>query len=74
MEKTEKITEINTTDKKYNSAFEIILRCKELAGNISANDLLNLDNKNATKIIELIKHLKNLELEIIEYEPNRVQS
>jgi|LUMH01.1.fsa_nt_gb hypothetical protein len=73
MEKSQKITEITTSDENYN-AFEIILRCKELASNISANDLLNLDNKNATKIIELIKHLKNLELEIIEYEPNKVQA
>ena len=73
MEKSQKITEITTSDENYN-AFEIILRCKELASNISANDLLNLDNKNATKIIELIKHLQNLELEIIEYKPNKVQA
>jgi hypothetical protein len=65
--------EIDTTQEKYN-AYEIILKCKDLASDISAKDLLNLDKNTAIKIMDLIKHLKSLELQIIEFEPNRIEA
>ena len=67
------MTEIDTTEEKY-SAYEVILICKGLASNIDIKKLVNLDNKTAIKIMNLIKHLESLELQIIEYEPSRIES
>ena len=67
------MTEIDTTEENL-SAYEVILRCKSLADNINAKKLVNLDNETAIKIMNLIKYLKSLELEIIEYEPPGIES
>jgi len=69
MEKKKKLmTEITTKDEKYN-AYEVILKCKALANDISHEDLLNLDSDTYNRIMILIEYLISLELQIIEFEP-----
>tara|TARA_R110002012_G_scaffold82791_2_gene208945 strand:+ start:2361 stop:2582 length:222 start_codon:yes stop_codon:yes gene_type:complete len=63
----EKITEIDTL-KADESAFEVILKCKNIASSI---DICNIINDNTCieekeMLIDLIESIKNLELEIIE--------
>ena len=66
----EKITEINTNDCDKN-AFEVIMKCKEVAKHIDLSNIL-LDNTSIDEkemLIFLIEGLRSLELEIIGYEP-----
>ena len=66
----EKITEINTSDCDKN-AFEVIMKCKELASHIDLANII-LDNTSIDEkemIIHIIECVRSLELEIIEYEP-----
>ena len=67
----EKITEINT-DNCNNNAFEVIMKCKELARHIDLSNII-LDNTSIDEkemLINIIEGIRSLELEIIEYEPN----
>jgi len=63
----EKVTEINTLETDSN-AFEILVRCKEMANSIDlANIILDttcIDEKEM--LISLIESIRNLELEVIE--------
>jgi len=63
----EKVTEINTLETDSN-AFEILVRCKEMANSIDlANIILDttcIDEKEM--LIRLIESIRNLELEVIE--------
>ena len=63
----EKVTEIRTLETDSN-AFEILVRCKEMANSIDlANIILDttcIDEKEM--LIRLIESIRNLELEVIE--------
>ena len=63
----EKVTEIRTLETDSN-AFEILVRCKEMANSIDlANVILDttcIDEKEM--LIRLIESIRNLELEVIE--------
>jgi hypothetical protein len=66
----EKITEINTNDCNKN-AFEVIMKCKEVAKHIDLSNII-LDNTSIDEkemLIYLVEGIRSLELEIIEYEP-----
>tara|TARA_B100001063_G_C16747412_1_gene548348 strand:+ start:1653 stop:1880 length:228 start_codon:yes stop_codon:yes gene_type:complete len=67
----EKVTEITTKDKTLN-AFDVIMRCKEFARQIDISNIILdstcIDEKEM--IINLIESLRDLELEIIEVQPN----
>ena len=66
----EKITEINTKDCDKN-AFELIMKCKEVAKHIDLSNII-LDNTSIDEkemLIYLIEDIRSLDLEIIEYEP-----
>ena len=67
----EKVTEINT-DSCDSNAFEVIMKCKELARHIDLSNII-LDNTSIDEkemLINIIEGIRSLELEIIEYEPN----
>ena len=63
----EKVTEIDTLETDSN-AFEVLVRCKEMANSIDlANVILDttcIDEKEM--LIRLIESIRNLELEVIE--------
>jgi hypothetical protein len=63
----EKVTEIDTLETDSN-AFEVLVRCKEMANSIDlANIILDttcIDEKEM--LIRLIESIRNLELEVIE--------
>ena len=63
----EKVTEISTLETDSN-AFEVLVRCKEMANSIElANIILDttcIDEKEM--LIRLIESIRNLELEVIE--------
>ena len=63
----EKVTEISTLETDSN-AFEVLVRCKEMANSIDlANIILDttcIDEKEM--LIRLIESIRNLELEVIE--------
>ena len=66
----EKITEINTKDCDKN-AFELIMKCKEVAKHIDLSNII-LDNTSIDEkemLIYLIEGIRSLDLEIIKYEP-----
>ena len=63
----EKVTEINTLETDTN-AWEVLIRCKELANSI---DLANIITDNTCidekeMLIVLIESIRNLELELID--------
>jgi len=67
----EKVTEI-TTKEKNSSAFDVIMRCKEFATQIDISNII-LDNTcidEKEMLINVIESLRDLELEIIEINPN----
>ena len=67
----EKITEINT-DNCNNNAFEVIMKCKQLARHIDLSNII-LDNTSIDEkemLINIIEGIRSLDLELIEYEPN----
>ena len=69
----EKISEITTTE-TGESAFEIIMKCKELVDLIDISNII-LDNMSIDEkeiLIKVIEGVKSLELEIIEYEPTYI--
>ena len=62
----EKITQIETKNLSYN-AFDIIMRCKELAGYIDISNII-LDNTSIDEkemLINLIEGVRSLELEVV---------
>ena len=66
----EKITQIDTKDCDKN-AFELIMKCKEIAKHIDLSNII-LDNTSIDEKemwIYLIEGIRSLDLEIIEYEP-----
>ena len=66
----EKITQIDTKDCDKN-AFELIMKCKEIAKHIDLSNII-LDNTSIDEkemLIYLIEGIRSLDLEIIEYEP-----
>tara|TARA_Y100001963_G_scaffold15004_1_gene18698 strand:- start:635 stop:862 length:228 start_codon:yes stop_codon:yes gene_type:complete len=66
----EKITQINTDDCDKN-AFDVIMKCKELAGHIDLSNII-LDNTSIDEkemLIHIIEGIRSLELEVIEHEP-----
>ena len=63
----EKINEIRTNDCDLN-AFDVIMKCKELAKNIDLANII-LDNTSIDEkemLIKIVENIRNLELEIIE--------
>ena len=66
----EKIKEIRTKEENIN-AFDVIMKCKELARQIDlSNEILDntsIDEKEM--IISMIEGIRSLELEIIGFEP-----
>tara|TARA_S200002703_G_scaffold122122_1_gene108026 strand:+ start:2916 stop:3143 length:228 start_codon:yes stop_codon:yes gene_type:complete len=67
----EKVTEITTKDKTLN-AFDVLMRCKEFATQIDISNII-LDNTcidEKEMLINVIESLRDLELEIIEIQPN----
>ena len=66
----EKINQIET-DNCDKNAFEVIMKCKELARHIDISNII-LDNTSIDEkemLIHLIEGVRSLELEIIEHEP-----
>ena len=66
----EKITQIDTKDCDKN-AFELIMKCKEIAKHIDLSNII-LDNTSIDEkemLIYLVEGIRSLELEIIEHEP-----
>ena len=67
----EKVNEITTVKDNVN-AFDVIMRCKELANSIDITNIIlentSIDEKEM--LIKLIEDVRSLELEIIEYEPH----
>ena len=66
----EKITQIDTDNCERN-AFELIMKCKEVAKHIDLSNII-LDNTSIDEkemLIYLIEGIRSLNLEIIEYEP-----
>ena len=69
----EKIKEITTKDSGVN-AFDIIMQCKEIADMIDITNII-LDNTSIDEkemLIKLIESVRNLELQIIDYEPHYI--
>ena len=65
----EKITEIDTSKMDYN-AFDIIMRCKELAESVDISNII-LDNTSIDEkefLIKLIEGIRSLELQVVEYD------
>ena len=65
----EKITEIDTSRMDYN-AFDIIMKCKELADSVDISNII-LDNTSIDEkefLIKLIEGVRSLELQVIEYD------
>ena len=64
----EKVNEITTVKDNVN-AFDVIMRCKELANSIDITNIIlentSIDEKEM--LIKLIEDVRSLELEIIEY-------
>ncbi len=63
----EKINEIRTNDCDLN-AFDVIMKCKELAKNIDLANII-LDNTSIDEkemLIKIVEGIRSLELEIIE--------
>ena len=66
----EKIKEIRTKEENIN-AFDVIMKCKELARQIDLSNVI-LDNTSIDEkemIISMIEGIRSLELEIIGFEP-----
>ena len=66
----EKINQIET-DNCDKNAFEVIMKCKEMARHIDISNII-LDNTSIDEkemLIHLIEGIISLELEIIEHEP-----
>ena len=67
----EKVTEITTNENDVN-AFDVLMKCKEFARQIDISNIILdstcIDEKEM--IINLIESLRDLELEIIEVQPN----
>ena len=66
----EKVNEITTNDCDLN-AFDVIMKCKELAKNIDLANII-LDNTSIDEkemLIKIIEGIRSLELQIIEHEP-----
>ncbi len=66
----EKINQIET-DNCDKNAFEVIMKCKEMARHIDISNII-LDNTSIDEkemLIHLIEGIRSLELEIIEHEP-----
>ena len=66
----EKIKEIRTKKENIN-AFDVIMKCKELARQIDLSKVI-LDNTSIDEkemIISMIEGIRSLELEIIGFEP-----
>ena len=66
----EKIKEIRTKKENIN-AFDVIMKCKELARQIDLSNVI-LDNTSIDEkemIISMIEGIRSLELEIIGFEP-----
>ena len=69
----EKIKEIRTKKENIN-AFDVNMKCKELARQIDLSNVI-LDNTSIDEkelLIELIEGVRSLELEIVEYEPQLI--
>jgi|TARA_R110002020_G_scaffold138134_3_gene307925 hypothetical protein len=65
----EKVNEINTTNADLN-AFEVIMKCKELATHIDLANII-LDNTSIDEkemLINIIEGIRSLELEVIGFE------
>ena len=67
----EKVTEITTNENDVN-AFDVLMKCKEFARQIDISNIILdstcIDEKEM--LINLIESLRDLELEIIEVQPN----
>jgi|TARA_R100000655_G_C2991426_1_gene193160 hypothetical protein len=66
----EKIKEIRTKEENIN-AFDVIMRCKELARQIDLSNII-LDNTSIDEkemLINIIEGIRSLELEIVGFEP-----
>jgi hypothetical protein len=66
----EKVNEIRTNDGDLN-AFDVIMKCKELAKQIDLANII-LDNTSIDEkemLIHIIEGIRSLELQIIEQEP-----
>jgi len=66
----EKVNEINTTNADIN-AFELIMKCKELATQIDLSNVI-LDNTSIDEkemLINIIEGIRSLELEVVGFEP-----
>ena len=66
----EKIKEIRTKEENIN-AFDVIMKCKELARQIDLSNVI-LDNTSIDEkemIISMVEGIRSLELEIIGFEP-----
>ena len=66
----EKVNQINTTNSDLN-AFELIMKCKELAIQIDLSNII-LDNTSIDEkemLINIIEGIRSLELEVIGFEP-----
>tara|TARA_X000001388_G_C2227961_1_gene121825 strand:+ start:533 stop:757 length:225 start_codon:yes stop_codon:yes gene_type:complete len=71
----EKITQIDTDNSERN-AFELIMKCKEVAKHIDLSNII-LDNTSIDEkemLIYLIEGIRSLEFEIIEHEPYRPEA
>ena len=65
----EKITEITTELDTDINAYEIIMRCKDIAGHLDLTNII-IDNQcyeEKEMLINLIEMIKSLEIEIIKY-------
>ena len=66
----EKVNQINTSNTDLN-AFELIMKCKELAIQIDLSNII-LDNTSIDEkemLINIIEGIRSLELEVIDFEP-----
>ena len=66
----EKIKEIRTKEENI-TAFDVIMRCKELARQIDLSNII-LDNTSIDEkemLINIIEGIRSLELEIVGFEP-----
>ena len=66
----EKVNQINTSNTDLN-AFELIMKCKELAIQIDLSNII-LDNTSIDEkemLINIIAGIRSLELEVIDFEP-----
>lgn len=67
----EKVNEITTKLDTDVNAFDVIMRCKELATLIDLSNII-LDNTSIDEkelLIKLIEGVRSLELQVIEYDP-----